>query len=145
MRTIVVGTDGSKSSLKAVEQAAQLASATGGTLHIACAVPNAADITAFASVAIAIPGGWDEQAFTEAAAAVDRAAEVASQHGTDAKRHVLRGEASDALIDLTNEVGADVLVVGSKGMTGASRFLLGSVPNRCAHHAHCSVLVVRTT
>jgi nucleotide-binding universal stress UspA family protein len=45
---------------------------------------------------------------------------------------------------LADDVQADLLVVGSRGMTGPARFLLGSVPNRCAHHATCSVLIIRT-
>ena len=40
---------------------------------------------------------------------------------------------------------ADLIVVGNKGMTGAKRFLLGSVPNKVSHHAPCSVLIIRTT
>ncbi len=39
----------------------------------------------------------------------------------------------------------DLLVVGNKGMTGAKRFLLGSVPNKVSHHAPCSVMIIRTT
>jgi nucleotide-binding universal stress UspA family protein len=46
---------------------------------------------------------------------------------------------------VAEEVGADLLVVGNKGMTGAKRFLLGSVPNKISHHAPCSVYIVRTT
>lgn len=46
--------------------------------------------------------------------------------------------------EAANAEAADLLVLGSKGMKGPARFLLGSVPNRCAHHAHCSVLIVRT-
>jgi nucleotide-binding universal stress UspA family protein len=41
--------------------------------------------------------------------------------------------------------GADLIVVGNKGMTGARRFLLGNVPNKVSHHAPCSVLIVRTS
>ncbi len=40
---------------------------------------------------------------------------------------------------------ADLIVVGNKGMTGAKRFLLGSVPNKVSHHAPCSVMIIRTT
>ena len=43
------------------------------------------------------------------------------------------------------EESADLIVVGNKGMTGAKRFLLGSVPNKVSHHAPCSVLIIRTT
>ena len=51
---------------------------------------------------------------------------------------------SEALIDVAEAIGADLIVVGNQGMTGAKRFLLGSVPNRIAHHTPCDVLIVRT-
>ena len=55
------------------------------------------------------------------------------------------GDAADAILDVAEEQGSDVIVVGNKGMTGATRFLLGSVPNKVSHHAPCSVLIIRTT
>ncbi|MGZ4233131.1 MAG: universal stress protein [Solirubrobacteraceae bacterium] len=48
------------------------------------------------------------------------------------------------MLALSEELGADLLVVGSKGMGRASRSLLGSVPDKVSHHAPCSVLIVRT-
>ena len=56
-----------------------------------------------------------------------------------------QGDPADAILDVAEEQGADLIVVGNKGMTGAKRFLLGSVPNKVSHHAPCSVLIVRTT
>jgi len=53
--------------------------------------------------------------------------------------------AINAILDVAEERGADLIVVGNKGMSGAKRFLLGSVPNRVSHHAPCSVLIIRTT
>ena len=55
------------------------------------------------------------------------------------------GDAADAIVDVAEEQSCDLIVVGNKGMTGAKRFLLGSVPNKVSHHAPCSVLIVRTT
>ena len=52
---------------------------------------------------------------------------------------------ADAILDVAEECGAGLIVVGNKGMTGAKRFLLGSVPNKVSHHAPCSVLIIRTT
>ena len=56
-----------------------------------------------------------------------------------------QGEPADAILDVAEEENADLIVVGNKGMTGAKRFLLGSVPNKVSHHAPSSVLIVRTT
>ena len=55
------------------------------------------------------------------------------------------GDPADAILDVAEEQNADLIVVGNKGMTGAKRFLLGSVPNKVSHHAPCSVLIIRTT
>ena len=54
------------------------------------------------------------------------------------------GDPADALIDAAEDTGGDVIVVGSRGMTGATRFFLGSVPNKVSHHAPCDVLIVST-
>jgi nucleotide-binding universal stress UspA family protein len=55
------------------------------------------------------------------------------------------GDPADAILDVAEEKNADLIVVGNKGMTGARRFLLGSVPNKVSHHAPCNVMIVRTT
>ena len=122
-QTIVVGTDGSETAQKAVEEAAALASAVGASVHIVRAVAG--------------PGGDPE-------AELERAAEAAKKAGVDAETHVVRDDASEALISAAEEHGADLILIGNKGMTGARRFLLGSVPNDVAHHAPCSVLIART-
>jgi nucleotide-binding universal stress UspA family protein len=49
------------------------------------------------------------------------------------------------LIETAERVGADLLVIGNKGMSGVRRFVLGSVPNKISHHCPCSLLIVHTT
>jgi len=70
---------------------------------------------------------------------------LAREAGIEATGHAREGDPADAILDVAEETGADLIVVGNKGMTGVSRFLLGSVPNKIAHHAPCDVLIVRTT
>jgi nucleotide-binding universal stress UspA family protein len=65
--------------------------------------------------------------------------------GLDVETFAREGDPADAILDVAEERDADLIVVGNKGMTGARRFLLGSVPNKVSHHAPCSVLIVRTT
>jgi nucleotide-binding universal stress UspA family protein len=143
VKTIVVGTDGSDSSLSAVREAATMAVALGATLNVACVARQAIDFSAAAMAPM--PAMFDTSADSDADVAVSRAATVAEELGATVERHVVHGEPSAALIELCEKLDADLLVVGSRGMTGAARFLLGSVPNRCAHHAPCSVLIVRTS
>jgi nucleotide-binding universal stress UspA family protein len=63
----------------------------------------------------------------------------------EARSWAREGDPADAILDVAEELAAELIVVGNKGMTGAKRFLLGSVPNRVSHHAPCSVMIVRTT
>ena len=59
--------------------------------------------------------------------------------------HPVEGDPAEGILSVAEETKADLIVVGNKGMTGARRFLLGSVPNNISHHAPCSVIIVRTT
>ena len=70
---------------------------------------------------------------------------VARQAGVSVNVYPRQGDPADAILDVAEEQEADLVVVGNKGMTGAKRFLLGSVPNKVSHHAPCSVLIIRTT
>ena len=65
--------------------------------------------------------------------------------GVEVEIFARQGDPADAILDVAEETKADLIVVGNKGMTGARRFLLGSVPNKVSHHAPCSVLIIRTT
>ena len=58
--------------------------------------------------------------------------------------HVRVGEAAAAILEVAEEQGADLIVVGNRGMQGAQRFLLGSVPDKISHHATCSVMIIRS-
>jgi nucleotide-binding universal stress UspA family protein len=78
-------------------------------------------------------------------ATLREAAEEADAAGVESEIYARQGDPADAILDVAEERGADLIVVGNKGMTGAKRFLLGSVPNKVSHHAPCSVLIIRTT
>ena len=72
-------------------------------------------------------------------------AEALKGSGVEVETMPREGDPADAILDVAEEKGADLIVVGNKGMTGAKRFLLGSVPNKISHHAPCSVMIIRTT
>jgi len=61
------------------------------------------------------------------------------------RTHPIQGDPADAILNVAEEIKADLIVVGNKGMTGARRYFLGSVPNKVSHHAPCSVMIIRTT
>jgi len=60
------------------------------------------------------------------------------------KTAVDSGDPAEMLIDTAENSGGDLIVVGSKGMTSAKRFILGNVPNKVSHHAPCDVVIVHT-
>jgi nucleotide-binding universal stress UspA family protein len=88
---------------------------------------------------------WGQASEESTRAALDAAAAIAAEAGASATVHALGGDPADALLSLCEQVHADLLVIGNRGMQGARRFLLGSVSSRCAHHAVCSTLIVQTT
>jgi nucleotide-binding universal stress UspA family protein len=62
----------------------------------------------------------------------------------DVTTKAVPGPPAEALLDVAEQIGAGLIVVGNMGMTGTKRFLIGSVPNRISHHAPCDVLIVKT-
>jgi len=117
---ILVGTDGSATASKAVDRAVELAQATGAGLTVVSVGARAAGIV-------------EREVARHAGSAVSITTETRS------------GDPASVLADIAEHEGYDLLVVGNKGMTGAARFLLGSVPNKISHHARSSLLIVRTT
>jgi nucleotide-binding universal stress UspA family protein len=145
-RSIVVGTDGSDTARKAVEEAIDLAKAIGAEVCLVSAyepVPKAR----LREEARQAPEDlqWMVNPREEVDATLSDAADVVREAGLDVQTFAREGDPADAILDVAEERGADLIVVGNKGMTGARRFLLGSVPNRISHHAPCSVLIIRTT
>jgi nucleotide-binding universal stress UspA family protein len=145
-RQIVVGTDGSDTAAKAVGQAAELAASVGATLLVVSAFEPVSG-SRLKEEAQQVPDDvrWMVNPREDVDATLSRAAELAAEKGADSKTFARQGDPADAILDVAEEQGADLIVVGNKGMTGAKRFLLGSVPNKVSHHAPCSVLIVRTT
>ena len=144
--SIVVGTDGSDTAREAVRQAIELARRHGARLEIVSAyeaVP-AARRRAEAQHAPEDPQ-WLVTRREEVGATLRDAAAQAEAAGVAAAVHASQGDPADAILDVAEEQGAELIVVGNKGLTGAKRFLLGSVPNRVSHHAPCSVLIIRTS
>jgi nucleotide-binding universal stress UspA family protein len=139
---IIVGTDGSDTAKEAVSEAIRLAKALGAELHV---VTGSKSLRG-AHVVGAAPGAarvYGDMHTAIPSAAVDEAAAAARIAGVQAETHVVDREGAQAILAVAEEVGATMIVVGSKGMTGGRR-LLGSVPNTISHEARCSVLIVAT-
>jgi len=123
--SIVVGTDGSDTATQAVREAVDVAGAVGATLEL---------VSAYAPVSEG-----------EVEASLEGAADIARAAGVNVNTHAIQGDPAEAILNVAEEQNADLVIIGNKGMTGAKRFLLGSVPDKISHHSPCSVLIVRTT
>ena len=133
--SIVVGTDGSQTAREAVRQATRLAATVGARIEL---------VSAYEPVSEAPPQGWSVSPREDVEEALRAAAGDITASGVDVTTYARQGDPAAALLDVAEERRADLIVVGNKGMTGAERFLLGSVPNKVSRHAPCSVLIIRT-
>jgi nucleotide-binding universal stress UspA family protein len=144
---IVIGTDGSETASEAVRQAAEIGQRHGAAVMV---------VSAFEPVPQSRLREERQQVPEDVAHIVGPREDVdatlaeaekliKSQGIDDVKTFARQGDPADAILDVAEEENADLIIVGNKGMTGAKRFLLGSVPNKVSHHAPCSVLIVRTT
>jgi nucleotide-binding universal stress UspA family protein len=145
-KRIVVGTDGSDTATEAVRQAIELAKMSGAKLGLVAAFEPVPE-SRLREEKGEVPGDvqYALGPREDVNVTLDGAAGKAKQEGVEAERYAREGDPADAIIDVAEEMNADLVVVGNKGMTGAKRFLLGSVPNKVSHHAPCGVYIVRTT
>ena len=136
--TVVVGADDSQTALQAVIAAAEVAQLTGAVLHI---------VTAYEPKTVRmsdVPAEFSpSSAGHPADALLDGLSRIVEQRGLRPVVHGASGNAVDAIVHVAEEVHADLIVVGNKGMKGVKR-VLGSVPNSVAHSSPCSVLIVDT-
>jgi nucleotide-binding universal stress UspA family protein len=145
--SIVVGTDGSETASTAVRHAIGLAVELRARLQVVSAYePTSGERLMRERTQVPADVEWTVKPRSDVLDLLERAQSEASAAGVSAVETFARqGDAADAILDVAEEQDADLIVVGNKGMTGAKRFLLGSVPNKVSHHAPCSVLIVRTT
>jgi nucleotide-binding universal stress UspA family protein len=145
--SILVGTDGSDTARTAVRYAIDLARELQARLQIVSAYEPVSD-QRLAGERVQMPKDlqWIVKPHEDVLELLEAAEREAHGAGVETVETFARqGDAADAILDVAEEQRADLIVVGNKGMTGAKRFLLGSVPNKVSHHAPCSVLIVRTT
>jgi nucleotide-binding universal stress UspA family protein len=146
IKTIIVGTDGSDTAAQAVVQAGELAEKLDATLVIVSAFDPVSDARLNEERAEAPEDvAWAINKREDVDAMLGQISAPLEERDIQVRVTARQGNPADAILDVAEEENADLIVVGNKGMAGARRFLLGSVPNKISHHAPCSVLIVRTT
>ena len=147
-QTIVVGTDGSDSSLRAVDRAASIAADHDSTLIVATAHPPTREEHGGWSVP---PGSTHGQDYRVVGSApiyriLQDARERAHKAGAkNVQEKSIVGAPISALVHLAEEADADLLVVGNVGLSSVAGRLLGSVPSEVSRKARTDVLIVHTT
>lgn len=141
MKRIVVGVDGSPSSVQALEFAVEEAAMRHAELEVLAVVQSASFAPLYGYPPAPAPGPRMDEAERTARAALDEAlAKQGRPSPAKASVQVRTGIPAEEL--LIQAKGADLLVVGSRGAGGLTRMVLGSVSSAVVHHADCPVLIV---
>jgi nucleotide-binding universal stress UspA family protein len=139
MNAIVVGTDGSPGAEAAVQKVIELARGSDATIHLVCAFPGRSTLERLGLSAKIEPVSMRGVA-SDVVARDERRFEEA---GFTVENHVREGDPANTLIEIADEQGADLIVVGARGNSGLRRFALGAVASKLSHHSPKSLLIVR--
>jgi nucleotide-binding universal stress UspA family protein len=142
LHSVLVAYDGTQPAATALNQAIEIAKATDARLTLICVIPVMA-----AAYGIELPPG-DSVAETIEGARKMLAmakAEASKKAGANVETVLLEGDPVDRVLKYAEQHLPDLIVVGSRGLSDAGRFFLGSVSDGILHHARCSVLVVKST
>ena len=159
--SLLVGVDGSPTSMRALDAASRLAATIGIAVAVVCAYEPLSEserdaLRADDGDAIAqwragrtvseTPSEfrWRIAGASEADDVLERAVDHAARFGVEANARAVQGAPAEVLLDIAERERFDLLVVGSVGMTGAKRFMLGNVPHRLSHHAPTDLLIMKT-
>ena len=137
---VAVGTDGSETADEAVREAAEIARRFEAKLVLLSAFERTKGSSAARSRNVELQ--WISNPAARVRSILERIEENLSKDGIECETRADEGDAGEVLVRLAEECGADLLVIGNRGM---KRRVLGSVPNTVTHNADCSVLVVKTT
>ena len=144
-RRVLVGTDGSETSFRAVDRAADIARATGATLLVATAYRPLSPKEQKTAAEELGHNSYKVAGSTPAEEVLRSAVERPSMADVEIETAAVQGEPVDVLVTLAQERGVDLIVVGNRGMHSLSGRLLGSVPSVAAHRTPCDILIVATT
>ena len=141
---ILLATDGSKEARLAAQAAAQLSKETGSEVHVAYVLPSPTELRGHHLYSEEVMSSVLEQAEGEGRSFLEeQAKQVGASGGKVAETHLETGEPDKEIVRLSEELGAGTIVMGSRGLGGLRRALMGGVSESVVRHAHCPVFVVR--
>jgi nucleotide-binding universal stress UspA family protein len=144
---ILLATDGSSEAKLALTTAADMAQSTSSELHVAYVFPTAVQ-RPFPNPITSRPREMLEheleEAMQQAQTFLDQQVEQVKEEGVSvAEAHLVRGRPDREVVHLSEEIGAGLIIMGSRGLGGVRRALMGSVSDSVVRHAHCPVMIVR--
>jgi len=141
---ILLATDGSEEAASAARTAADLAQKTGSELHVVLVELSTAYVGMGPPEIADIPAPEQEELDEEAQSLLDtQVRQIKADGGTVTRAHLRLGRPDVEIVTLAEELGAGLIAVGSRGLGGIRRALMGSVSDSVVRHAHCPVLVIR--
>ena len=141
---ILLATDGSEEARQATQAAAELSKETGSEVHIAYVLPSPSELRGHHLYSQEVMQSILEQAEGEANSFLEEQAEqIRASGGKVAETHLRAGEPDKEIVRLSEELGVGTIVMGSRGLGGLRRALMGGVSESVVRHAHCPVFVVR--
>jgi len=143
-RHILVGTDGSDTATEAVRHAAVLAAANGARLTVLSVFTDPHPGTGPDMAHLPDDLRWQVTGIAQAEETAQAGAHVAKGLGADAHPRVERGDPAEAIVKAVEVGNFDLVVVGSRGLSSPTRFLLGNVPDTVSHHVPCDIAIIHT-
>jgi nucleotide-binding universal stress UspA family protein len=143
-KRILLAIDGSEEATLATEAATELSKNTASEVHLAYVLPTPERLAYPHHYPTEVREDIFEQAKKEAGEFLDKQAEqIRSGGGSVMEAHLRTGRPDHEIVSLSDDLGVGLIVIGSRGLTGMRRALMGSVSDSVVRHAHCPVMVVR--
>jgi nucleotide-binding universal stress UspA family protein len=141
---VLLAIDGSEEAALAAEAATELSEKTGSEVHVTFVMPRPEDLMGHHTYSAEVRDSVLEQARSEAQTFLEgRAEQLRAEGAKVAESHLRTGEPDKEIVRLSEEIGATLIVMGSRGLGAVRRALMGSVSDSVVRHAHCPVLIMR--
>jgi nucleotide-binding universal stress UspA family protein len=139
---VLLATDGSEEAVLAARTAADLAEKTGSELHVVFAL-RTREAFEYDAMGFNIEEPHEEARQMGKRMLDDYVRQVEEAGGDVAEAHFRMGRPDESIVAVGEEIGAGLIVMGSRGLGGVRRALMGSVSDSVVRHAHCPVMIVR--